>query len=193
MKKLKALQTLQASGKKVFTSADLQKILQTKSDTYSYVVAGKLVKEGVLERVSKGYYILTSNRPSDFEIANALYRPSYVSLASALNYYGILVQSPQQITSVTTKRVATIQNSGKTFSFVQTSPKYFTDYQVVDNFLIATPEKALVDMMFTVALGRASLSIEELNLLSIDKNKVNELASRIKNKAFKNYYKTIKL
>lgn len=193
MKKLKALQTLQASGKKVFTSADLQKILQTKSDTYSYVVAGKLVKEGVLERVSKGYYILTSNRPSDFEIANALYRPSYVSLASALNYYGILVQSPQQITSVTTKRVATIQNSGKTFSFVQTSPKYFTDYQVVDNFLIATPEKALVDMMFTVALGRASLSIEELNLQSIDKNKVNELASKIKNKAFKNYYKTIKL
>jgi len=189
MKKLKALQTLQASGKKVFTSADLQKILQTKSDTYSYVVAGKLVKEGVLERVSKGYY----NRPSDFEIANALYRPSYVSLDSALNYYGILVQSPQQITSVTTKRVTSIKNGGKTFSFVQITPKYFSDYQIVDNFLIATPEKALVDMMFTVALGRASLSIEELNLQSIDKNKVNELASKIKNKAFKNYYKTIKL
>ena len=193
MKKLKALQTLQASGKKVFTSADLQKILQTKSDTYSYVVAGKLVKEGVLERVSKGYYILTSNRPSDFEIANALYRPSYVSLDSALNYYGILVQSPQQITSVTTKRVTSIKNGGKTFSFFQITPKYFSDYQIVDNFLIATPEKALVDMMFTVALGRASLSIEELNLQSIDKNKVNELASKIKNKAFKNYYKTIKL
>ena len=157
MKKLKALQTLQASGKKVFTSADLQKILQTKSDTYSYVVAGKLVKEGVLERVSKGYYILTSNRPSDFEIATS------------------------------------IKNGGKTFSFVQITPKYFSDYQIVDNFLIATPEKALVDMMFTVALGRASLSIEELNLQSIDKNKVNELASKIKNKAFKNYYKTIKL
>jgi predicted transcriptional regulator of viral defense system len=193
MKKLKALQTLQASGKKVFTSADLQKILQTKTDTYSYVVAGKLVKEGVLERVSKGYYILTSNRPSDFEIANALYRPSYISLASALNYYGILVQSPQQITSITTKRATVIQNGGKTFSFAQISPKYFTDYQVVNNFLIATPEKALVDMMFTVALGRASLSIEELNLQSIDKNKVNELASKIKNKAFKNYYKIIKL
>jgi len=193
MKKLKALQTLQASGKKVFTSADLQKILQTKSDTYSYVVAGKLVKEGVLERVSKGYYILTSNRPSDFEIANALYRPSYISLESALNYYGILVQSPQQITSVTTKRVTSIKNGGKTFSFVQITLKYFSDYQIVDNFLIATPEKALVDMMFTVALGRASLSIEELNLQSIDKNKVNELASKIKNKAFKNYYKTIKL
>mgnify|MGYP001566738044 FL=1 len=193
MNKLKALQTLQASGKKVFTSADLQKILQTKSDTYSYIVAGKLVKEGVLERVSKGYYILTSNRPSDFEIANALYRPSYISLDSALNYYGILVQSPQQINSVTTKRVTAIKNGGKIFSFVQISPKYFSDYQIVDNFLIATPEKALVDMMFTVALGRASLSVEELNLQLIDKNKVDELASKIKNQAFKNYYKTIKL
>jgi len=193
MKKLKALQTLQVSGKKVFTSADLQKILQTKSDAYSYIVAGKLVKEGVLERVSKGYYILTSNRPSDFEIANALYRPSYVSLDSALNYYGILVQSPQQITSVTTKRATAIKNGGKTFSFVQISPGYFSDYQIVDNFLIATPEKALVDTMFTVALGRASLSVEELNLQSIDRNKVKELAAKIRNKAFKNYYKIVKL
>ena len=193
MKKLKALQTLQSSGKKIFTSADLQKILQTQSDTYSYIMAGKLVKESILERISKGYYILTSNRPSDFELANALYRPSYVSLASALNYYGILVQSPQQITSITTKRAASIQNKGKTFSFAQTRPKYFTDYQMVNNFLIATPEKALVDMMFTVALGRASLSIEELNLQSVDKNKVNELASKISNRAFKNYYQTIKL
>src|SRR3989338_5271268 len=109
MKQLRALQTLRASGKKIFTSLDLKKILQTTSDSYSYVLAGRLVKEGVLERVSKGYYILTSNRPSDFEIANALYRPSYISLESALNYYGILVQSPQQITSVTTKRVTSIK------------------------------------------------------------------------------------
>ena len=193
MKKIKALQTLQSSGKKIFTSADLQKILQTKSDAYSYIVSGNLVKEGVLERVSKGYYILTSNRPSDFEIANTLYRPSYISLASALVFYGIMIQSPQQIISVTTKRATSIKNGGKIFSFFQISPKYFTDYQVVDNFLIATPEKALVDMMFAVALGRASLSVEELNLQSIDKNKVNELASKIKNKAFKNYYQKIKI
>ncbi len=193
MKQLKALQTLQASGKKVFTNSDLQKILQTSTDAYAYVLAGKLVKEGVLERVSKGYYILTSNRPSDFEVANILYRPSYVSLDSALNYYGILVQSPQQVTSVTTKRVTNVENSGKTFSYVHLDQKYFSDYQRVDGFLIATPEKALVDMMFTVALGRASLSIEELNLQSVDKEKVKGLASKIKNKAFKNYFASIKL
>lgn len=193
MKMIQAMQILQASGKKVFTSADLQKILQTKSNTYSYIMAGKLVKESILERVSKGYYVLISNRPSDFELANVLCRPSYISLVSALNYYGILIQSSQQITSVTAKRAISIKSRGKTFSFVQISPRYFTDYQMVDGFLIATPEKALVDMIFTVALGRASLSFEELNLQIIDKDKVNEIASKIKNKAFKNYYKTIKL
>lgn len=192
MKQLKALQTLQASGKKVFTSADLQKILQTNTDAYAYVLAGKLVKEGVLERVSKGYYILTSNRPSDFEVANILYRPSYVSLDSALNYYGILVQSPQQVMSVTSKRATNIENNGKTFAYMHLDQKYFTDYQKTDDFLIASPEKALVDAMFFTALGRSSLSIEELNLQSVNKKKVREIASRITNKAFKNYFASIK-
>lgn len=192
MKQLKALQTLQASGKKVFTSADLQKILQTSTDSYAYVLAGKLVKEGVLERVSKGYYILVSNRPSDFEVANILYRPSYVSLDSALNYYGILVQSPQQVMSVSSKRATNIQNNGKTFAYMHLDQKYFTDYQKTGDFLIASPEKALVDAMFFVALGRSSLSVEELNLQSVDRKKVKEIASRITNKAFKKYFDSIK-
>ncbi len=192
MKQLKALQTLQASGKKVFTSADLQKILQTNSDGYAYVLAGKLVKEMVLERVSKGYYILSSNRPSDFEVANILYRPSYVSLDSALNYYGILVQSPQQVMSVSTKRAENIEKNGKTFAYMHLDQKYFGDYQKIDDFLIASPEKALVDAMFFTALGRSTLSIEELNLQSVDKKKVREIASKIANKAFKNYFASIK-
>jgi predicted transcriptional regulator of viral defense system len=194
MKQLKALQTLQASGKRIFTSGDLQKILQLNSSTYAYILAKRLMTEGVLERVAKGYYILTSNKPTDFELANTLYQPSYVSLDSALNYYGILVQSPQQITSVSTKLTKNISSTGgKTFSYMHLNQKYFTDYQTVDGFLIATPEKALVDAMFATALGRSSLSIEELNLQSVDKAKVMEIAKRNTNRAFKNYLASIKL
>ena len=71
MNKLKAFQTLRHRVKS-FTSLDLKKILQTTSDSYSYVLSGRLVKEGVLEEFSKGYYILVSNKPSDFELANIL-------------------------------------------------------------------------------------------------------------------------
>lgn len=193
MKQVKALQTLQASGKKIFTSADLQKILQTNSNQYAYVLAGRLVKEGILEKVSKGYYILVSNRPSDFELANVLYRPSYVSLESALNFYGILVQSPQQVTSVTMKLTKTLTKGSKTFSYMHLDQKFYGDYELVDGYLIATPEKALIEAMFATALGRSSLAIEELNLQSINKAKVKEIASKITNKAFKNYFASVKL
>lgn len=193
MKQLKALQTLQASGKKIFMSGDLQKILQLNSNTYAYILAKRLMTEGVLERAAKGYYILTSNRPSDFELANILYRPSYVSLESALNYYGILVQSPQRVTSISPKLTKNISSGGKYFSYMHLDQKYFTDYQSVEGFLIATPEKALVDSMFAMALGRSLLSIEELNLQSVDKEKVKEIASRNTNRAFKNYLSSIKL
>lgn len=193
MKQLHALQTLQASGKKIFRSGDLQKILRLNTITYAYILAKRLMTEGVLERVAKGYYILTSNRPSDFELANTLYRPSYVSLDSALNYYGILVQSPQRVTSISPKLTKNISSRGKFFSYMHLDQKYFTDYQTVEGFLIATPEKALVDSMFATALGRSSLPIEELHLQAVDKKKVKEIASRNTNRAFKNYLTSIKL
>lgn len=193
MKQLKALQALQASGKKIFTSGDLQKILQISSSTYTYVLASRLVKENVLERMSKGYFALVSNKPSDFELANILYRPSYVSLESALNYYGILIQSPQQITSVSTKLTKTIISGGRMFSYMHLDQKYFISYQSVDGFLIATPEKALIDTMFTKALGHGSLSIEELNLEVINKEKVRAIAAQISNRAFVRYLASIKL
>ncbi|MDO8505914.1 MAG: hypothetical protein Q7S48_05065 [bacterium] len=192
MKQLKALQTLQASGKKVFSSADLQKILQISDSNYSHVQASRLVKEGAIERVMRGWYVLSYNSPSDFELANVLYSPSYVSLDSALNFYGILVQSPQEVTSATTGLARKLEAGGKTFSYVHLDQKYYSYYEKSGDFLIASPEKALIDTMFFVALGRGSLSVEELNLQSVDKKKVKEIASRITNRAFKNYFASIK-
>jgi len=193
MNKLQALQILQESKRKLFSITDIKKLLRIKSDQYAYVFVGRLVKESVLERASKGVYYLASNRPVDFELANFLYKPSYVSLDSALNYYGILVQSPQQIISVTPNLTKKIEAGGRDFVYMHLNQKYYSDYQQVDSFLVATPEKALIDALFFVALGRGSLSVEELILDSIDKKKLNKLAQKIDNRAFKKYFKSLKL
>ncbi len=193
MKKIEANQILQKSGKKIFSTSDLRNLFGVENaNTLNKQIRG-LISANVITRISKGYYYLASNKPSDFELANVLYRPSYISLDSALNYYGILVQTPQEITSVTTKLATVIEDGGKRFSYSHLDPKYFSDYQKLEGFLIATPEKALVDAMFFVALGRGSLSVEELNLESINKDKVSELASKISNRAFKKYFASIKL
>jgi len=193
MKKLQALQILQKSKRKLFSITDLKKLLRIKSDQYAYVFVGRLVKESILERASKGVYYLISNKPTDFELANFLYKPSYVSLDSALNYYGVLIQSPQQIISVTPNLTKKIEAGGKDFVYMHLNQKYYSDYQQVDGFLIATPEKALIDALFFVALGRGSLSVEELIFDSVDKNKLKDLAKKIDNRAFKKYFKSLKL
>ncbi|MBI5411563.1 hypothetical protein HZA43_00115 [Candidatus Peregrinibacteria bacterium] len=200
MKKIEALQILQKTNKNIFNTPDLRKLLGSASiNTLNKQIAG-LIAAGVLTRALKGFYYLTLHKPTGFQLANFFLQPSYISLESALNYYGILVQSPQQITSVTTKLTRTIESGGAFFSYAHLAQSYFSDYQMVDGFLIATPEKALVDAMFFTALGRGSLSIEELNyrpLLDKNKNiviietvKVKKIAARIENKAFKNYFKT---
>jgi len=193
MKKIEAIQILQKSNRKLFTLSDIKKLLKIVSDNTAYKQAAGLIEAGVLERVSKGIYLLASNKPTDFELANFLYKPSYVSLDSALNYYGILVQSPQQIISVTPNRAKKIEAVGKDFVYMHLNQKYYSDYQQVDGFLIATPEKAFIDALFFVALGRGSLSVEELILDSIDKNKLKDLAKKIDNRAFKKYFKSLKL
>ena len=115
MKKIEASQILQRSGKKIFSTSDLRNLFGVKSsDTLNKQIRG-LISATVLARVSKGYYYLISNGPSNFELASTLYQPSYISLDSALNYYGILVQTPQEVASVTTKLAKVIKSDGKRF------------------------------------------------------------------------------
>src|SRR4030043_614617 len=63
--------------------------------------------KGYIRKVIKGFYIF-SDLPLDelvlFEIANRVYKPSYVSLESALAYYQLIPESVFGVTSVSTRR-----------------------------------------------------------------------------------------
>ena len=151
MKKIQALQKLQQPSKKLFLLSDIKKLLRIEKDSYAYIFAGRLVQEGVIARAYKGVYYLTSNRPVDFELANFLYRPSCISLLSALHYYGILIQAPQVIVSVTPQKTKTIKTLDKEFFYAHLNKKYFSHYQMQNGFLISAPEKALIDTLFLQA------------------------------------------
>lgn len=75
----------------------------------------------------------------------------YVSFISALHLHGIIEQIPQVITLASTAHTKTIQTKLGTFSIHQISPLFFDGfewYKGVGNFLIAEPEKALVDSLY---------------------------------------------
>lgn len=139
----------------------------------------KWANEELLTRLKKGIYTLKTDLPAEEEIANRLYKPSYLSFEYALSYYNILPEMPYAITSATTKSTRTFTADNKTFSYFKIKRNAYIGYTLVSeekkSFLIATPEKALVDYLYFVAIGKKS-SNERLNTSSLNKEKLLEYA-----------------
>jgi len=90
---------------KVFTIADVQKLMDTENINTVYKFIQRLIKRKIVQKLKNGLYGYNINTLDDFQIANFLYSPSYISLETALNFYGILSQFTCTITSVIPKKV----------------------------------------------------------------------------------------
>jgi hypothetical protein len=120
-----------------------------------------LIKEGLLEQVKRGLYIagpaVTSSRPEPFLMANHILGPSYVSLESALAYYGLIPEKVYEISSVTTKARRKFSTPLGVFSYTKLPLPYYSygirsvEVDSQHRFLIASPEKALFDKIITTA------------------------------------------
>lgn len=118
-----------------------------------------LKKSNQLIRLKKGLYVVSpevTNKPISNElIANHLYGPSYISLETALSLYGIIPERVFNTLSVTTKRKKIYQTPLNDFEYRTVPRKYFPigiSQKIVQNtyaYLIATPEKALCDLIVT--------------------------------------------
>ncbi len=113
-------------------------------------------KSGTLIRLKKGMYVVSSRESGKLLslelIANHLYGPSYISMASALRYYGLIPESVYTLQSMTTKHSRDFKNSLGRFEYTQCPKEYFSigiRLETKDNvaFLIASPEKALCDLI----------------------------------------------
>lgn len=120
-----------------------------------------LEKSDVLMRLKRGLYVVSPNflnQPLSKElIANHLYGPSYVSLQTALSYYGLIPERVHLERSMTIKRSRDFKTSIGTFNYLSVDKEYFKigiRQEIVDNkyaFLIGSPEKALCDMIVQTA------------------------------------------
>jgi hypothetical protein len=118
-----------------------------------------LENEGKLIRLKKGMYVVSpyfsGELLSEELIANHLYGPSYVSMESALRYYGLIPEKVFTVRSATTNRSRKFGNSIDSFQYVSVREDYYSigiNQKMVDNkytFLIASPEKALCDLIVT--------------------------------------------
>ncbi len=171
----KHLNKINKSNKKLFFTEDLQEVLGVKSKKTLEGVIRNFVNARILTRLERGKYLLTDSDISDFEIAQFLYSPSYISFETALNYHGILSQFPIEITSVTTKSPTQKVVMDKLYSYAKIKTKLFTGYYKEGKALMAYPSKALFDQFYMVAKGiKTEEYLDEMDYSGIDKNSLNE-------------------
>ncbi len=90
--------------------------------------------------------------PSDFEIANYLYQPSYLSLETALSFYGIIPEAVYDIISITTKKTTSFSFNGKNFLYHKIKKDFYFGYDLIlangQKIYLATYEKAILDYSY---------------------------------------------
>jgi hypothetical protein len=148
---------------------EVAKLFGVKEDNTAYKLLQRLKSKGVLTRVKKGLYLVRNSDFSSFRLANLLLQPSYVSLESALSYYGILAQFPFAVTSITPKRAQELQVNKKEFAYSHVKADIYWGYQKDKDFLIARPEKALLDILYFASRGMRRLHANELDLSTLNK------------------------
>ena len=115
-----------------------------------------LEKQGIIIRLKRGLYVINpeySGKTLSSElIANHLYTPSYISMSTALRYYGLIPEAVYVHQSMTVKHSRNFQTPVGSYDYKYISREAFSigvrsmhkgDYA----FLIASPEKALCDLI----------------------------------------------
>jgi len=136
------------------------------------------VSEGKILQIKRGLYVVAkpyrNKEPHPFLIANMIKKASYISLQSALEYYGIIPEYVPKITSVTTERPEVVNTKLGSFIFKHLKKEFFWGYKerkIIKgtSVFMATPEKALLDLIYFTPDSDNLDYIEELRLQSNEK------------------------
>lgn len=119
-----------------------------------------LEKKGDIIRLKQGLYVShpeNSGQLLSMELmANHIYGPSYVSLHYALRYYGLIPERVYTVSSMTTKHSRVFYTPLARYEYVHVDEKVFPigiKEETMENgesFMIATPEKALCDLISNI-------------------------------------------
>ena len=164
------------------------------------------VKKGLLIRLRQGYYTFPEykNKP-DFTLffANRIYRPSYISLHSALAFYGMIPEAIVQITSVTSLKTASFTNEFGEFAYKSVREDLMFGYEIKPianghSMQLAHPEKALLDLLYLYSFYNTEQDMEDLRLDEdflldeLDLRLLEEYLSKFKSKALQERVKLLR-
>lgn len=122
-------------------------------------------QKGYIIKVRRGFYCFKDQIAGEsflYYAANKIYSPSYLSLESALSFYGLIPEAVFTATSITTRNTAHYETAIGSFDFKHFKPGLFFGYKMMrDSGLtikIAEPEKLILDFFYINILN----SVEDI-------------------------------
>jgi len=169
---LEQLRTLSYFDKDTIRQLGVQmEIKPATIDTY----ISRFLKYKEILQLKKGLYISADffnknigDVSYSFYLANIIRTPSYVSSWTALQYYNLVTEVIHEIISVTPKVTRAFRTKAGTFSYQSMKLNLFLDFSLTKgkfDFLIASPAKALFDLLYSRTHQFRSIHQEEINSL----------------------------
>lgn len=178
---------LQRSGRNIFTAQDLSVLWNYKDERKLYELIKYYVNNKQIHRLTKGLYgldeydeeVLRLDSHLLFEIANKLVRNSYISLFSALKFYGVVFQYYDEIYSVANKStVKTVKGIKFVYKRIKDDVLFNEAGIVKKGFIrIASVERAVCDSLYF----SPQLGLEHVE--RIEKDKIWRVAKIYNNQA----------
>jgi predicted transcriptional regulator of viral defense system len=139
---------------------------------------------GRIYQLRRGVYALAPPyqkvTPHPFGVANALVDGSYVSLQAALAHYGVIPEYTPVVTSVTTGRPGRWETPLGVYAFRHVKVDWFHGYRSLEldgeqRAFVATPEKALLDLVYLEPGADRRAYLDALRLQALDRLDVARL------------------
>jgi hypothetical protein len=200
LKPLLIREKLLEKGIRTFTPYDFERIFKISASRTKYFLENQ-TEAGLFMRLKRGMYVLKTDLPCEEEIANNLYRPSYISFEYALAYHCLIPEMTYMVTSATTKPTRQFAVNHLSFAYYTIKENAYTGYTMLrtdrsvsgkgnninftklvvsdkdtDAFLMAEPEKALVDFLYFVSLGKRQLNDRINGTDTLNKEKLRKYA-----------------
>lgn len=128
-------------------------------------------RAGKIEIIAPGFYSPRGSIQSEeqmFAVANRIYRPSFVSLQSALAHHGLAAEVPLAVTSVTSAKTRTVHSPSGQFIYRTVKPERWFGYMVEQgirfSYLMASPERAIADVLYLSPRLNSPADLIELRL-----------------------------
>ncbi|MBI4209041.1 MAG: hypothetical protein HY538_04965 [Deltaproteobacteria bacterium] len=178
LKPLDVLDRLQQRQVRIFSPEEFRRIFSVSLRATQEFI--KDHQKDLFVKLRNGLYTLRMNFPNEFEIANRLYQPSYVSFEYALAHHHMIPEVVYTITSATTRITRSFVARGMLFEYSKIKSMAYRGYSCEGKdgatILVAGPEKALVDYLYFVDLKLKAWN-DRLALRKINKKLVLQYAS----------------